>query len=185
MLALVHEAVRSSPDDPEVIASAAHVMAWAGAEYEDAVQLSERALAVAGNSAFVLMQVGSALFHSGRWTESVGHFERALTLDPLDPMGFSIRAALAHVCIALEEDSRAIELATRAVQQNPRFAWAWRVLAAAQALSGQLKDATDALREMLKLDPTWKLSDVTARTPGGEINHQRLVEGLRLLGAGD
>jgi len=50
MLVLVHEAVRSSPDDPEVIASAAHVMAWAGAEYEDAVQLSDRALAVAGKA---------------------------------------------------------------------------------------------------------------------------------------
>src|SRR5689334_986937 len=139
----------ASPDDPEVMASAAHVMAWAGAEYEDAIQLSERALAVAGNSAFVLMQVGSAKFHSGRWSEAVDHFEKALTLDPLDPMGFSIRAALAHVCIALKEDSRAIELATRAVRQNPNFAWAWRVLAAARALAGQMKEATDALNEML------------------------------------
>ena len=127
------------------------------------------------------MQLGSAKFHAGRWREAVDHFERALILDPLDPMGFSIRAALAHVCIALGEDSRAIELAARAVRQNPSFAWAWRALAAVYALSGRMSDAKPAYGEMLRLDPNWKLSHVIERTPGGAVNHRRLVEGLLLL----
>jgi adenylate cyclase len=126
ILRLAHEAIRYSLNDPEVIASAAHILSWAGAENEEAVQLSERALAMGANSAFVLMQVGSALFHAGRWDAAVDCFEKALKLDPLDPMGFSIRGSLAYALIALCQDAQAIEVAAWAVKQNRCFAWAWR-----------------------------------------------------------
>jgi hypothetical protein len=40
-----------------------------------------------------------------------------------------------------------------------------------------MQDAGDAYREMLRLDPTWKLSDVIERSPRGATNFKRMLEG--------
>jgi adenylate cyclase len=47
------DSVQFDPHDPEILAGAAHLIAWAGGDYDEAMQLAERALAISGNSAFV------------------------------------------------------------------------------------------------------------------------------------
>jgi hypothetical protein len=69
------------------------------------------------------MQTGMAQFHSGHW-QSVESLQKALQSDPLDPVAFSIRSALAQFFIALREDTAALATASYALHQNQDFAWA-------------------------------------------------------------
>jgi predicted Zn-dependent protease len=51
------------------------------------------------------MQIGQAQFHSGHWQESVNCLEKALQLDPIDPIAFSTRSCLAQAYVALGQDA--------------------------------------------------------------------------------
>jgi adenylate cyclase len=185
ILRLARDSVQSDPNDPDIVAGAAHLLAWAGGEYEESAQLATRARAIGTNSAFVWMQIGQAQFHSGHWQDSVDCLEKALQLDPIDPIAFSTRSCLAQAYVALGQDATAIAIASRAIQQNPNFGWAWRIKAAACALSGDLEGGHDALNNLLRLQPIWNISVTFARAPGActPANYKRLIEGIRLLGA--
>src|SRR6185503_9777092 len=89
ILRLAHAAAQSDPNDPEVLGAAAHSVAYGGREYDQAIELAQRARALGPNSAFAFSQSGFALFHAGRLHEAVSSFEHAMKLDPVDPMGFS------------------------------------------------------------------------------------------------
>jgi TolB-like protein/Flp pilus assembly protein TadD len=182
ILRLSRDAVRCDPADPEVLASTAHMLAWAGGECDEATRLVERACTLGPYSAFVWTQAGAVHFHSARWDQSVAALQRALDLDPLDPMRYSTLSHLAYALINQDDEVGAIEAAGKAVKQNPDFAFGWRALAAALALAGQLKEGGAALAALLELDPGFCIADVLARTPRGAISFRRTIEGLRLLG---
>jgi adenylate cyclase len=183
LLRLARAAARSDPDDPDVLAGAAHLLSWAGGEYEEALYLAERACTACPNSVYVWTQVGSAKFHAGEELEAVACFRRALQLDPFDPMHFSTLTSLACALISTGEDAEAAKAATRAVSQNPKFAWAWRILAASLALTGRPQDGAEALATVFRLDPHFTLSSMCKRSARGEIRFKRIIEALRSLGA--
>jgi adenylate cyclase len=182
---LAHTAVSQDPNDPEVLAGAAHMVAYCGAEFDEATRLAERAQTLGPNSAFVWGQAGYALFHSGHNQKSVSSFERAIQLDPLDPFNYSTMGGLAYALIGLGEDQRAIEVATRAVHQNPNYAFAWRGLIAALALSDQLQQAREGVVTMLRVEPQFSIAALLARTPSAPVTFRRVIEGLRLAGVPD
>jgi adenylate cyclase len=166
-----------------VLAGAAHMLSWAGGEYEEALYLAERACAACPNSVYVWTQVGSTKFHAGEEQEAVACFRRALQLDPFDPLHFSTLTSLAAALIALGEDAEAAKAAARAVSQNPKFSWAWRVLAASLALTERPQDGAEALAAVFRLDPHFTLSSISKRAARGEIRFKRMIEALRSLGA--
>jgi len=85
----------------------------------------------------------------------------------------------------LGQDALAIATVSHAIQQRPDCVWAWRINAAASALTGDLVAARKALTNMRRLLPAWDISEILARHPGASTNHGRLLEGLRLLEAPD
>jgi TolB-like protein/Flp pilus assembly protein TadD len=183
ILRLSRDAVRCDPADPEVLASTAHMLAWAGGECDEATRLAERACALGPYSAFVWTQAGAVHFHSARWDQSVAALQRALGLDPLDPMRYSTLSHLAYALINQDDECGAIEAAGKAVKQNPDFAFGWRALAAALALAGRVEEGRTALTALLELDPGFCVADVLARTPRAAISFRKTIEGLRILGA--
>jgi adenylate cyclase len=183
MLRLARAAVQSDPNDPEVVGGASHLMAYGGGGYDEAAQLADRACSLGPNSAFAWGQAGYALFHTGRARDAVSCFHHALRLDPVDPMGFSTLGGLTYALIGLGEDAEAIEIATQAVQKNPNYAFAWRGLAAALALSGRVEAGRVALTKMLRVEPKFAIAALLARTPSAPTAFKRVIEGLRLLGA--
>jgi adenylate cyclase len=180
---LAHTAVYQAPNDPEVLAGAAHMIAYCGAEFSEATSFAGRAQALGPNSAFVWGQTGYALFHAGCAQKAVLSFEKAIKLDPVDPMGFSTMAGLTYALISLGKDDQAVEVATRSVQKNPNYAFAWRGLIAALALSGRIQEAREAVVTMLRLEPQFSITALLARTPSAPTTFKRVIEGLRLAGA--
>jgi tetratricopeptide (TPR) repeat protein len=88
LLRLARDAVQSDPNDPEILADAANLIAWASGDYEEATQLCTRADAIGANSGFYWFQTGLPQFHCWRWQEPVVSLNKALQLDLLDPIAF-------------------------------------------------------------------------------------------------
>jgi hypothetical protein len=164
MLELVRAAVRSDPQDPDVLAGAAHMLAWAAGEFDEAHRLCDLACRLGPNSAFVWSQVAAVRFHAGRPHEAASCFRHALDLDPIDPMGYYIRAHLAFALINIGEEAQAIALASRVTRENPRFVFAWRALIAALGLAGRVEEGRVALQTLLALDPSFCITNIMART---------------------
>jgi hypothetical protein len=77
----------------------------------EAVGLAERALALGPASAVTLSQCGWTHVYVGQPDRALGLLERAVRADPLDPMGYSGLAAMAHGHIQLGQDEAAIAAA--------------------------------------------------------------------------
>ncbi len=180
---LARAAVRAEPNDADVVAGASHLLAYCSHEHDEATRLAQRGCALGPNSAFAWGQAGYALFHTGHAEEAVACFKHAMRLDPVDPMGFSTMGGLTYALLSLGENAEAIETASKAVQQNRNYTFAWRGLAAALALSGRLVEGRRALEEMLRVEPNFSIAALLARTPSAPKRFGPVIQGLRLLGA--
>jgi predicted TPR repeat methyltransferase len=58
---------------------------------------------------------------------------------------------------------RSVDLAKRATQLNPRFSSTWRMLSAALVASGQAGKAAEAARQVLKIEPSFRVSTLRQR----------------------
>jgi adenylate cyclase len=156
---LVRRSIAADPHDPEVLATAGRLMAYASDAHEEAAGLAEQALALGPASASTLSQCGWTYVYVGRPDRAIGLLDRAVRSDPLDPMAYSGLAAIAHCHIELGQDEAAIATAARAVEQNPNFSSSWKLLAAAQALAGRADEAAETVRLVLeRYEPGFTLS---------------------------
>jgi adenylate cyclase len=179
---LAHAAVGCDPNDADVVAGASHMLAYTGTQYDEAASLARRGCELGPNSAFAWGQAGYAMFHTGHSDEAVKCFQHAIRLDPVDPMGFSTMGGLTYALLDLGENNRAVDVATKAVEKNPNYTFAWRGLAAALAVSGQTDAARRALAEMLRREPDFTIAALLARTPSATKRFIPVITGLRQLG---
>ena|SRR5215468_2363897 len=111
-------------------------------------------------------------------------YRRADRLSPRDPRGWLIATGLGFAHFYEGRFDEAKSWAEKALGHNPRFAGAWRYLAASLARLGQRERAAAAVQELLRIEPQSTLSRysaslrVLADTPWGG----RLLEALRLAG---
>ena len=108
---------------------------------------------------------------------------RAQRLSPRDPRGWFMAAAVALAHFAADRFEDAAAAAREALDQNPRFAQAKRMLAASLAMLGQRERAAKIVQEVLKTEPQLTLTRLRARLRGmDEGVWNKWVEGLRLAG---
>ena len=175
-------AVKIDPENAEALAILARRTPWINRDYEQAIDLADRAVSINPNSAFVWIQAGFALMYGGQPERSLVHFERALRLSPRDPRAHDCLSGMAVALIQLARDTEAIAVANRAIQQNSNFTPAWRALSAALALSGHLDEARNAMSQVLELDPTCSISSMAHRVGYVQKARVRLFEGWRQAG---
>jgi len=178
---LARLAVQVDPENAEALAVLAHRTPAINQDYEEAISLAERAVAINPNSAFAWGQSGWGLVYAGRPEQSLLHFQRAMRLNPRDPRARNYLNGMALALIHLERDAEALATARKAVQHRPNGAGPWRVLTASLALTGQLDEARVALRRVLELDPTCSLQNII-RYGLSENARARYFEGLRRAG---
>ena len=175
-------AVQLDPDSAEALAVLARRTPAIDQDYDKAISLAERAVAINSNSAFAWRHSGFAFVYSGAPERAIVNFERALRLSPRDPRAHDSLHGMAAALIQLGRDAEAIAVARRAVQQNPNFAAAWRTLASALALSGKIEEARGALASGVALDPNCSINTMVTRTGYSKGAGVRISEGWRLAG---
>jgi TolB-like protein/class 3 adenylate cyclase len=173
---LARRALRAAPDDPEVLAPSAFVLAWYGEDIDVAIGLVDRCLDL--NPSFARGWYWSAVLRlfAGQPDLAVKHFDASLRLSPRDRFG----APLTGIGIALFFSRRFDEAAAKlrmAVEQVPTFALPYQFLASCLAHMGQLTEARDIVSQLRSLTPVVVPSGAQFRNP----EHRELyLSGLRL-----
>jgi adenylate cyclase len=182
---LARLAVQLDPNNAEALAVLSRRTASINHDYDEAMSLAEQAVSINPNSAFAWRHSGWAFLFACCPEQALMHFNRALRLSPRDPRAHDSLSGIALGLIQMERDMEAIAIARRAIQHNPNFASAWRMLAAALALNGQLDEAHAALRRVLALDSTCSLRTMYVRFGHSEKARARFYCGLRKAGMAD
>jgi TolB-like protein/tetratricopeptide (TPR) repeat protein len=135
------------------------------------------------NFAIGHLLLGLACGYVGNGDEGLEHLAVSIQLSPRDPnQALQLSAvALCHFVAGRYADSVASN--RRAVHLRPHFTSAWRTLAAAAGLSGDLETGASALLEAKRLQPELSGEWAEAHLPlVRPEDRQRFIEGLRRVG---
>jgi adenylate cyclase len=175
-LDLARQALRSAPDDPEVLAHAAHVLGYFDEDIDAAVALVDRALVLNPSYAGGWYWSGVLRNWVGRPDLALEHFATFLRLSPRERFPFYLTA----IGIALFFDRRFDEAAAKlheSLERFPNHAVTYRVLASCYAHMGRLDEAREVIGRLRTNTPVV----VPSRLPWRNPSHRELfLSGLRL-----
>jgi adenylate cyclase len=182
-VAYARQAIEAGKDDPDALYMASFTLLYLAGEHAVAAAAVDRALALNPNSAYAWMVRGYVFLpHPDTAIEA---FERAIRLNPFDLLerGFIGGIAVAHLLAGRYE--QALQWADRALGEQPTYPAALRTKAIACAHLGRLKEAREAVRQLLDLQP-WntiaRTAQFYARLLGSQKAATIYVEGLRKAG---
>lgn len=183
--ALAHgeRAIELDPTDAFSLAVTGHITSFIHRRPRDGMDLFELALREDPNSALAWALAGDTLSYLGRPDEAARYFRNVWKLNPFDRMNFFwwSGAGIAEFVGGRYEDATA--WLKRAFRANPRFVATLRMLAASQALAGELGDARATAQRLLSVSPDFKVGrfvELYPLTRPGDLD--RLEQGLLLAG---
>jgi adenylate cyclase len=173
---LARRALRVGPDDPDVLAIAAFVLAWYGEDINFAIGLIDRCLSLNPSFAHGWYFSGLLRVYAGQPGLALKHFDSFLRLSPRDRLAFH----LTGIGSALFFDRRFDDAAARlraSVEQLPTLAVTYRLLASCYAHMGRLDEAREVVERLRAITPVVAPSVIPYRN----AEHRELfLSGLRL-----
>ncbi|MCC8975350.1 adenylate/guanylate cyclase domain-containing protein [Bradyrhizobium brasilense] len=166
--------------DPEMIAQWGRGVAVFSNDYDTAKELVDRAVMLNSNSARAWTHRGWTYRYLKQVDEALNSFERAMRLNPLDPLLYDTLTGIASALIVAEQDAEAAAQARKALALNPRYTSSYRCLAAALAHLGDDAGARAAASQLMATEPSFRIS--TWANYGGQWQGDRFLEGLRKAG---
>jgi TolB-like protein len=135
------------------------------------------------NFALGHLLLGLAHGYGGNGEEGLKQMAVSTQLSPRDPNQALILTSVALCHFVAGRYAESVAGNRRAVQLRPRFTSAWRTLASAAALSGDLETGRSALLEAKRLQPDLSADWVEAHSPiVRPEDRQRFIAGLRNAG---
>jgi adenylate cyclase len=177
---LLHLALSIEEDDPDTIAKAAVISAFLVGDYEGAVEMADRAVALNPNSFQAWENRGWVYKLAELPDEAIRSFERAIRVNPVDPLLHLSLTGMGMAFIELRRFDEAIAAVKKALRQNPSYSAAYWCLASAFAHLGRDAEARGAAARLLEIDTAFTTSARIGR--GRQSNAQVLTEGLRKAG---
>jgi adenylate cyclase len=160
---LARRAIELDKDDPTVLALAGQALAILVGEVEEGAALLARAISLDPNLAIARSSYGWIQLYLGDGDAAIEQFQIGLRMSPLDPRIFLAQhgLAMAHFLAGRYEEGSL--WAKIAVQQNPNFVGAHRVMMACHAMAGRVEEARQAWAVAREIDPTQRISTVIKR----------------------
>jgi len=183
MVSLAKEAVRLGRDDPLALSVSGVVHAQVLDDLTTAATLLDRAVLLAPSLAVAWQMSGWIRINLGQPELAVEHMERAMRLDPLDPLIYNLQNGMAAAHFLAGRYEVAATWAARALYQLPRYRPALRLAAASYALAGQIEKAQAFIGNLLAIDPALRCSNLAGLVPyRGAADAERYADGLRKAG---
>jgi TolB-like protein len=180
-----HRALSADPDCSLALTIEGMVHSNLLKDIEKAQTLHASALQRNPNESLAWLFTGIMHAFRGDGTEAFQACERAQQLSPLDPLRYFYDSLTAAAAITAQQYPTAIKYATRSLRHNSMHLSSYRSLAIAQSLNGDVKEAQSTVKDLLKLDPEFTVTQFVARHPGSSSSPQFtriLAEALRLAG---
>ena len=175
-IGLARRAIEAAPDDPNVLASAAGVLAYFAEEIEASIALTERALAINPSSARGWNWSAWLRLWAGQADLAIDHFRTSMRLTPRDRMGMSL-SGIGTAYFVNQRFEEAISTLLASMEELPGFTNTYRFLIAAYAHLDRL----DAARNVTTKLRTFTSDIVPRQLLFRDQEHRDLfVSGLRL-----
>jgi tetratricopeptide (TPR) repeat protein len=140
-------ALEVAGDDPGVLVNAAQALAYFGEDIGAMMALADRALALNPNFARGWLVSGTLRLWAGQPDIAIEHAEASLRLSPRVRIGTSFLViGAAH--FARRRFGEAVPKLLLAIQEDPGFPLAYRVLAACYAHMGQLQEGQEIVERL-------------------------------------
>jgi len=130
----------------------------AGASYDAALQNNP-------NESLAWLYRATLKGWQGHTDEAAAAGEMALQLSPLDPIRYYYESLAGAAMLGARRYQRAIELSRHSLQLNRMHLSTFRVLAMAQALSGDMAGARLTVAELLGRDPSFNVATFRSKSP--------------------
>jgi pentatricopeptide repeat protein len=180
---LARRAIEIDKDDPTVLASAGNALAMLLGEVDEGAALLARAIGLDPNLAAARIWNGWVQIYLGDGEAAIKQFQIGLRMSPLDPRIYVAQSgmAAAHFLARRYEDGSL--WAKIAVQQNPNYVVAHRIVMACYAMAGRVEEARQVWAVAREIDPTQCISTVIKRWHFRQPNDIQLyAEALRIAG---
>jgi tetratricopeptide (TPR) repeat protein len=151
--------------------------------FEDCLAEFEFALRLNPNFSLARGYYGVALAYCGRWEEGDRHARHALRLSPRDPFAATYCGVVSYCQFVGRNYEEAMRFARQSIRQRADFVGGHRVLTAAAACGGFDEVATEALKELMRVQPEVTLEWIAKEMPfKHEADREAYVEGFRRAG---
>jgi len=141
--------------DPLALSLCGHIRAFLFRDFDHAIELFDRALAANPSSAIAWVRSSATFSYIDEPREARRRVDIGLRLSPYDAHVFRSYAIVALASYAAGDYADAAQWARRSAARNPRFTANLRFLAASLAASGQIDEARDVGRELLRVHPNF------------------------------
>ena len=180
---LARKASELANDDAVPLYSAGWALVQTNSDAEAGAAMIDRALTLNPNITAAWLVGGWTKIYLGKSNKAIGYFERAIRLNPLDPLIARMQTGIAAAQFLAGQYQEAAVSAENGLRQHPNDLPLLRVAAASHALAGQMMDAEKHMGRIRHLDPTLRLSRVAALAPCRRADDvSRYVEGMRRAG---
>jgi adenylate cyclase len=181
-LILAQHAIDLDPDDPWAHLAAGYVYMF-GRRFGPAVEELNEALLRNPNFALARSMLATAYGYAGLAEEGHRQLEIATRLSPRDHMQATNLSVEGLCHLVAGRYSEAATAERRAVQLRPNYGMAWRTLAAAAGLAGDLELARHGLAECRRFQPNVSIAWIEKYYPMIRVEDRaRYIEGLRRAG---
>jgi TolB-like protein/tetratricopeptide (TPR) repeat protein len=179
---LVERAVQLDQDDPLVLAHAAHVYSYMLEEPETGSALAARAIALDPSLAMARLWAGWAQVFLGNHDAAIEQFSAVIRLSPVDPHLFIPQTGMAFAHFFAGRYEEALSRATSAIQRQPNFPGAQRILMSSLAMAGRIAEACRACDAVLQTDPALRISGIKSSPFRRLEDVEKLGQAWRIAG---
>jgi adenylate cyclase len=151
-------------------------------EFQAALHMIEKALALDPNSAWAWNRLGWLRNYLGDPGAAIGHFERAIRLSPFDPMVFNSHVGIGSAHFIIGRYDEAVAWFEKACLASPKAIWIHRILAPAYVYAGKQEQAEASVRKLRATYPDLTAKAAAAAHVFEQEVLDRIAEGLRRAG---
>jgi adenylate cyclase len=152
-------------DDAQVLAICGHVRSFFNRDYRGAISLFDRAIAAGPSAAMAWSMSSATRGYIGDGRTAVQHAEQGVRLSPLDQSLYWHEGLLAQAHYVDGNYEQALEWARSAVERNEHVRYNLRTLIATLAALGRMDEAATAARQLLRIQPDFRLGPYARRCP--------------------
>jgi len=149
--------------------------------HDKAINYEEIAVKLNPNGAAALVSLAFVLVWSGRSKEAISMAHRALRLNPIPQGGYYVTLGLAYRNAG--EYEKALKVYESIIKENSESIIGYLGIAASYSLLGHYEEANNAIKEALRIEPTYSIDRCVAVSPfKNKADLDVLVEANRKAG---
>ncbi|HEX3524391.1 MAG TPA: tetratricopeptide repeat protein [Stellaceae bacterium] len=190
---MIYGAMARAPDHFTML-KARGLLLRARGRFSEAIVATEALIARNPGEPTAYKEMGLNKLYLGATREAVEWFRRADGIAPRDPERWTWLQGLGRALMQLGHDAEAVDALSQAMDGNPDYLRGKAMLAAAEALTGNLEDAKLYLAEYAALEPDMtvgRFAEQRSSVPPDAVSatyrreSERILDGLRCAGMPD